>query len=334
MKTQKLALMRFVLLMCILALVGGTGILQARADSTIPPEPPNKLPVGTRTGPPSQVNSETGTWDWYDGVAKYSTILNCIGGYSEYGAAAYVGIWANPDDKKPAVNSVYYVHVVIYGLGNPCAGTLSLVEIGLPPSTNLAISATNPVYCYWDGAPISPPSDCPQSLPASVYNPGFYTIPSPGSSQTWPLPQGHNWEFQVPVKSSTALSAKTLTGATWMLDGNSSPWLYPTALIYVFGIPKPGAFNKTSPVNNAKGISWGPTLKWGASLKATKYEYCIDKINNNKCDSYWKSTGLNKSVTLSGLLHGKLYYWQVRAKNSGGTTIANNGTWWHFTTKP
>jgi hypothetical protein len=27
------------------------------------------------------------------------------------------------------------------------------------------------------------------------------------------------------------------------------------------------------------------------------------------------------------------YYWQVRAKNAGGSTEANAGTWWSFKTK-
>jgi hypothetical protein len=34
------------------------------------------------------------------------------------------------------------------------------------------------------------------------------------------------------------------------------------------------------------------------------------------------------------LAHGVHYYWQVRAINTGGTTYANGGTWWSFTTLP
>ena len=34
----------------------------------------------------------------------------------------------------------------------------------------------------------------------------------------------------------------------------------------------------------------------------------------------------------SGLSSGSTYYWQVRARNTDGTTEANAGTWWSFTT--
>jgi len=31
--------------------------------------------------------------------------------------------------------------------------------------------------------------------------------------------------------------------------------------------------------------------------------------------------------------YGTTYYWQVRARNSFGTSYADKGTWWSFTTK-
>jgi hypothetical protein len=37
---------------------------------------------------------------------------------------------------------------------------------------------------------------------------------------------------------------------------------------------------------------------------------------------------------LAGLDPGTSYWWQVRAKNSLGTTDADGGTWWSFTTAP
>ena len=33
-----------------------------------------------------------------------------------------------------------------------------------------------------------------------------------------------------------------------------------------------------------------------------------------------------------GLTAGTTYFWQVRARNGAGTTEANGGTWWSFTT--
>src|SRR5262249_53708273 len=34
----------------------------------------------------------------------------------------------------------------------------------------------------------------------------------------------------------------------------------------------------------------------------------------------------------SGLVGNTTYWWQVRARNANGTTDANTGTWWNFTT--
>ena len=150
---------------------------------------------------------------WYDGLIQYSTITNCasiIQGfpYQEKGVGTYVGFLADPNAGQPAPNTTYYVHIVIAGLGNSCSGMRAYLDIALPASTSLAIDASNHVYCFYDGVQVSPASDCPQSLPSSTYNPGAYAIPSTdvAHANTWPIPQGHILEIQIPVKSSTALS--------------------------------------------------------------------------------------------------------------------------------
>ena len=43
--------------------------------------------------------------------------------------------------------------------------------------------------------------------------------------------------------------------------------------------------------------------------------------------------GAATSVTISGLARGTTNYWQVRAVNATGTTEANAGVWWRFTTR-
>lgn len=95
----------------------------------------------------------------------------------------------------------------------------------------------------------------------------------------------------------------------------------------------PGAFNRSSPTNNATDQPINPTLDWGDSTGATSYEYCYDTTNDSSC-SNWVSTGTTSQVTLSGLSYSTNYYWHVRAVNSGGTTYANGSTntFWRFTT--
>ncbi|MEZ0395394.1 MAG: CARDB domain-containing protein, partial [Anaerolineales bacterium] len=84
----------------------------------------------------------------------------------------------------------------------------------------------------------------------------------------------------------------------------------------------------------ATGVSLTPTLTWAASSEASGYEYCLGTASG-ACDLVpWTSTGSNTQVTLAGdlLEGGTTYYWQVRAANAAGTTTANGGAWWSFTT--
>ena len=84
--------------------------------------------------------------------------------------------------------------------------------------------------------------------------------------------------------------------------------------------------------NNAKlTTSTSATLSWAASAGATSYEYCVSRTNGT-CTS-WISTGSNLSVSVTGLSPKTNYWWQVRAVNGAGTTLANAGSWWKFTTK-
>ena len=92
----------------------------------------------------------------------------------------------------------------------------------------------------------------------------------------------------------------------------------------------PAAFSKKDPANNAGNQPTTVTLTWVASARATSYEYCI-ALTQAACTN-WKSAGVATRATVSGLAKNKIYYWQVRAKNAGGTTVASGG-FGKFTTK-
>jgi hypothetical protein len=203
------------------------------------------LPVSVQAAPVQYATDQSGpsapmTFAWYDGLIQYSTITNCVSiiqgyPYQEYGMGTYVGFRADPEAGQPSPNAVYYVHVVIAGMGNACSGQRAYVDLALPANTTLAIDSTNRVYCYYDGAAL-PANECPQTFQPSSYNPGAYWIPSVDAAHayTWPIPQGRILEIQVPVRSSTALSSSPLQSHVWALDGNSSPWLHPQQGVYVF----------------------------------------------------------------------------------------------------
>jgi hypothetical protein len=94
----------------------------------------------------------------------------------------------------------------------------------------------------------------------------------------------------------------------------------------------PGAFAKYSPSNGATNVLANSAfLDWSDSSGALHYEYCYDTTNDNSC-SIWVNTGMSTSASLSGLSYGTTYYWQVRAVNNFGTTLANSDTYWSFTT--
>lgn len=104
-------------------------------------------------------------------------------------------------------------------------------------------------------------------------------------------------------------------------------WAFTTSAV-------PNAFAKAKPNNGSLNLQTPFNLTWGNSEGAT-YEYCLDTTDDNVCaGNHWVSAGTNMTVSLvkGDVLPGTTYFWQVRARNLGGTTEANAGTWWSFST--
>jgi hypothetical protein len=217
-----------------------------------------------------------------------------------------------------------------------------------------------PYVCYyyltqsgtWSAStPLPPPGDFSKSDPISgatgqplnltlTWNPSAYADnyqycidlvdnndcdtswePNPATSNTSielsGLASGTTYYWQVRATNSTS---------TTIADGNTW-WSFTTEL-------PPGSFGKVVPSDMTINQPTNPTLSWNTSTGATSYEYCYDTTNDSACTGSWTSTGSNTSIGLSGLTTNTAYYWQVRAVNLGGTTDANGGTWWTFTTIP
>jgi hypothetical protein len=122
------------------------------------------------------------------------------------------------------------------------------------------------------------------------------------------------WQVQAVLNDDTKVNANS---GTW--------WSFTTKSEAI-----PDSFSKTVPTNGASGQSVTPTLAWQANSRATSYEYCVDTIGNNVCDTTWVSTTSTYATILSGINTNVIYFWQVRAVNSGGKVEANNGTWYVF----
>ena len=95
----------------------------------------------------------------------------------------------------------------------------------------------------------------------------------------------------------------------------------------------PGSFSKWLPGNNSNAEPVILNLSWNSNGSSTDtYQYCLDTTNNNTCDTNWISTGTSTGLTIGSLSPSTPYYWQVRAVNSNGSTEADGGAWWAFTT--
>jgi hypothetical protein len=126
----------------------------------------------------------------------------------------------------------------------------------------------------------------------------------------------HYWQ----VRAHNTHGDTYANGGTW--------WSFTT-------LPLPPAdFDKLIPANDATYIPTNPTLTWQSSLGTSHYDYCYDTVINNACNTTWNELGTSTSADLTDLINATQYEWQVRAVNAGGTTYANGGTWWSFTTLP
>jgi hypothetical protein len=91
---------------------------------------------------------------------------------------------------------------------------------------------------------------------------------------------------------------------------------------------QPNSFVKTAP-GTPTITSTSVVLGWTTAVGATSYEYCI-ALSAAACTT-WNSTGTATLHTVTDLVHGSTYYWQVRARNDVGTTLANSSVLWQFT---
>jgi hypothetical protein len=167
--------------------------------------------------PPADASSLTQRLD-RDGGIGWAYHFNCITGDYEAISGSIVGYYGTNDFTWPRVNDLYYVHLTVSVVGNECAGGIyPLLELLPPTGTQFAISAANPVTCYYtnpQGQQSRVTSGCPQT----------YSIGAYGYRFVWPyvLPYATTLDLRVPVVSSQPLNGLS-TGH--YLHGYVSPTL-------------------------------------------------------------------------------------------------------------
>jgi hypothetical protein len=95
----------------------------------------------------------------------------------------------------------------------------------------------------------------------------------------------------------------------------------------------PGAFSKSSPKNNARNQSTSLTLSWAASTGSHVVRILRRYDQRQRVRRDVDQRGVTRSAAIGGLATKTAHYWQVRARNASGTTLANGGMWWKFTTR-
>lgn len=196
-----------------------------------------------------------------------------------------------------------------FGKASPLNGTTGLPTTGVVLHWNPSSAGVTYQYCLRT----SPSCPGPKWVTTGTVTQAPLTSLTPGVTYYWQVRA---------VDNATQAITYADSGAWWWFSVLSNANL-------------PGAFDKIGPVDASTGVvNSGLALSWGTSTGATSYEYCFDTNNNNACDKpNWTSTGSGTTASLPSLEYDTLYYWQVQAVNSYGSTEADYGTWWSFRTR-
>jgi serine protease len=155
---------------------------------------------------------------------------------------------------------------------------------------------------------------------AEVGSPNVLLFVDSGSGSTTPT-------TTIAPTTTTTTAAPTTTNAPTTTSAAPTTTV-PVETTTIAPSPVPGAFSKSAPANGSTNVSRRPTLTWTASANATSYQVCIS--TSQTCSS-WLNAGTSTSVMVSSLKGRTSYFWQVRALNSSGTTVASEASW-RFTT--
>jgi hypothetical protein len=199
-------------------------------------------------------------------------------------------------------------------------GLSDVIEIAAGGHHSLALKGDGTLVAWGCGFPAdygqcSPPTGLDEVIAIAADGAHSLALESDGTVTAWGLNNCGQSTVPVGLSGVTAIAAGTYH-----------------SLAIQASIPE--AFQKTSPEDGASALGLDPTLSWGTSVGALTYEYCLDTSPNEQCDASWTSAGTDTSLPLSGLSAETTYSWQVRAVNPGGSTEADGGDWWSFSTAP
>jgi hypothetical protein len=186
--------------------------------------------------------------------------------------------------------------------------------------------AANSIQLSWNNA-----------LNASSYHVCVGTLPGACDVVDWlNVGSALNWTIDVALQSATAYwwQVRAVNSAGQVLADGGQWWHFSTA-----GSTNPGSpstFVKVLPIGGTGNMPFGVNslaLVWSSAANASSYQVCVGTAPG-VCDMLnWQDVGNATAWTNNVALQpAATYWWQVRAVNSAGQVLANNGHWWHFTT--
>ncbi len=174
------------------------------------------------------------------------------------------------------------------------------------------------------------------SVGASHYYFCFDTVSHLDNDNTCSTSTGSGWVLNNSTESNH-LSLAYNTTYYWQVyaDNSQGTILADNGIWWSFKtvVAAPADFTKIAPMDGAMDQPLKPWLYWWtpANPDAT-YEYCLEASSGCPGD-HWTSVAENAPIQITTTLTiGTTYYWQVRSTTSGGTTYANAGAEWAFTT--
>jgi serine protease len=223
----------------------------------------------------------------------------------------------NSGTTSPVAGGDVYVDYQGTSMATPhVTGVVSLmlsVAPGLTPSqvTSLLRSSATPF-------PVG--STCIGSCGAGILNAAAAVAAAAGSGPS------------TTTSTTTTTVLPTTTTSTTTTSTTTTTTVLPTTTTTEPPSAAPGTFGKLSPADNARNLRGRVTLTWSASTGATEYQVCVDATPNGSCDGVW-STIAGTAAQTSSLARRTTYEWQVRAANGAGTTDADGGRWYTFTSR-
>jgi hypothetical protein len=196
---------------------------------------------------------------WNDGEAVRSNLYNPCLGIEEFGALAYAGYQADPQN-LPKAGDVFYGHAVFGAAttvgGGGCGGgdQHGELDLVLPPGVSLAIDGAHPINCFYEdqGQPEVANPTCPTHATVGTYGPQL----TAGDGGPWDMPPGRLLEVQFPLVSTRQLQGPAggtcptsvsdlaidrqndcLITAVHVADGDTDPWLVSNEQLFVDPAP-------------------------------------------------------------------------------------------------